>query len=310
MTAAGSADSEGRPDRPFFFIHVMKTGGTTFAFHLQRVFSRSESYPNPDLDRRHAFDVEPYVSIPKLRALPDERRREIRMYSGHFPFMATELLGVDPIRLTILRHPVERTLSMLRHFKRLGGGGLFKGGSSADTDPSGRPLTDNRFADLPIEAIYDDPFVFEVFVENHQTKLFSVTSRDNPETYASSLTQPQLLGRIAFGSPKAQGGTTPPLSVVHVDAERLQSAKTNLESVDVVGLHEFYGEFIEELRGRFGWWPDGFDSSRRANASDEGWEAPASLLRRIVADSPFDMEFYEFARQLVEARYGARPSER
>jgi len=44
-----------------------------------------------------------------------------------------------------------------------------------------------RYHEYPLEAIYDDPFVYRHFVENHQTKLFSVTAADHPKMLASAL---------------------------------------------------------------------------------------------------------------------------
>ena len=49
---------------------------------------------------------------------PPERRATIRGYMGHYPYVASQLLGEDPVTLTILRDPVERTISYLKHCKR------------------------------------------------------------------------------------------------------------------------------------------------------------------------------------------------
>ena len=54
-------------------------------------------------------------------------------------------------------------------------------------------------------------------------------------------------------------------------------AKANLATVDVVGLNSGYREFVDELRGRYGWWTGGLDAAERANVSSEPWEASASL---------------------------------
>lgn len=53
-----------------------------------------------------------------LAVLPDERRRRIRVYTGHFPYAAREILGGDIVTVTILRDPVKRTISLLRQFRR------------------------------------------------------------------------------------------------------------------------------------------------------------------------------------------------
>ena len=106
-------------ERPrFFFIHLMKTGGTSFVFQMLQNFEPDEVYPSA-LDRDSPTDVTPYASIPKMLALSPERRARIRVYAGHMPYVASELLGIDVIRLTLLRDPVDRTISMLKHVKRL-----------------------------------------------------------------------------------------------------------------------------------------------------------------------------------------------
>lgn len=40
------------------------------------------------------------------------------MFAGHFPFVAVDLLGGDLTTITVLRDPVERTISFLRQRKR------------------------------------------------------------------------------------------------------------------------------------------------------------------------------------------------
>ena len=39
------------------------------------------------------------------------------MIAGHFPLCTIELLDAEFTTLTVLRHPVERTLSYLRHHR-------------------------------------------------------------------------------------------------------------------------------------------------------------------------------------------------
>ena len=43
------------------------------------------------------------------------------------------------------------------------------------------------------------------------------------------------------------------------------TAKANLAKVSAIGFTDRYELFIEELRGRFGWWPTGVDLRARAN---------------------------------------------
>src|ERR1700722_10289365 len=111
----------------------MKTGGTSLVVHLQKEFRPHEVYPDAGLDRRDPDDVAPYAAVGDLVALSSSRRAEIRLYAGHFPFAARDLIGTDVRTLTLLREPVERTISVLKHFKRLR----------------------DRYRDLSLEAIYE-----------------------------------------------------------------------------------------------------------------------------------------------------------
>jgi hypothetical protein len=252
-------------ERPrFFFIHLMKTGGTSFVFQMLQNFERDEAYPSP-IDRNSPTDVTPYASIPKMLALSPERRARIRVYAGHLPYVASELLGEELIRLTLLRDPVERTVSMLKHVKRL----------------------NVRYAEHALDAIYDDPEIFRNFIENYQTRVFALTADERERAIAAA---------------SSAGATKPIERGTAINPRRFEQAKANLAKVDVIGLNEEYGAFLDEIHTRFGWWPDGLTQHARANVSSEGWSAAPELRRRIADDNAFDMEFYAYARELVTGR--------
>jgi hypothetical protein len=266
--------------RRFFFVHVMKTGGTSFVFHLLRNFAPVEVYPHEALDRANPSDVEPYASLPHLLALTPERRAQIRVFAGHFPYVASELIGVEPVTLTLLRDPVDRTISVLKHFKR-----LFA-----------------RYRELPLDEIYDDELVFRLFVENFQTKVFAIAAADRPQAFVSGLSYAEIFARLAEPRVTGAGPDARPLETITVDADRVVRAKVNLAAVNVVGLNEHYGDFVEELRRRFGWWSAGLDDRGRANVSVEPWPASAALRARVARDNAHDLELYEYAKELVADR--------
>jgi len=275
----------------FFFIHLMKTAGTSFAFQLRENFAPHEIYPSKESDARKDNDVAGYVSLRRLLDLTPERRAEVRIFTGHFPFVASELLDLDLRRLTLLRHPVDRTVSVLKHFKRL----------------------TPRVEGLSLEEIYDDPWVFGHFIENHQAMMFSVTADDKPEAFGSSMTYWGTLMRMqAVGSPDGdmqdEVARLKEIAVTHaprVDEERFARAKANLDRVDVIGFSERYGEFVDELRDRYGWWPTGLHVDKKVNRSPESWEVSDALRKRIEYDNAVDIEFYEYAQEVVARR--ARP---
>src|SRR5262245_57145951 len=99
----------------------MKTGGTTVFRYLRENFPLDQLYPYRKDDIRldgDDVDVEHHLRVPYLVQLPAERHARIRVYSGHFPFVVTEMLGGGLLTVTLLRDPVERTISLLRQVTR------------------------------------------------------------------------------------------------------------------------------------------------------------------------------------------------
>ncbi len=148
----------------FFFIHVMRTGGTTFEQQLRRGFPRAEVYPNPDVDFPDG-DIMHHLEVSYLLGLPAERLDAIRLFYGHFPYVVTEMLGRDLVTLTVLRDPVERTISLLRVMRR----------------------QREAWHELTLEQIYDDANMFPRLIHDHQTKVFSITREDRPQDYRDEI---------------------------------------------------------------------------------------------------------------------------
>jgi hypothetical protein len=141
-------------DKRFFFVHIQKTGGTSLFMRLSQVFTDAEVYPNgSDGD---LFSGTPQFSVPQLLERWNERGHEIRLVCGHFPLCTTELLGGGFTTLTVLRRPVARTLSYLRHFRAM--------------TPDAR--------DKSLEEIYEDKVRFRRLVHNHMVKMFALRSSE------------------------------------------------------------------------------------------------------------------------------------
>ena len=115
-SSSATEDPEGPPP-PVFFVHVMKSGGTTITRHLRETYELDQIYPSSALDLRHTdagLDLDHHLSLPYLQNLSAERRARIRVYIGHFPYVARDLLDPQLLAATVLREPVERTISLLR----------------------------------------------------------------------------------------------------------------------------------------------------------------------------------------------------
>jgi len=136
----------------FFVAHMQKTAGTALRDRLRATFPDDAIYPNATdgPDARVAV-----ISVRHLQERWDARGDDIQLLTGHFPVRVTELLGADFVTMTVLRHPVERTLSFLRHQAQ-----RRQRGAEPDT---------------PIEEIYADPFRFEAMIQNHMTRTLSLT---------------------------------------------------------------------------------------------------------------------------------------
>lgn len=142
--------SEVAPETPrFFFVHLQKTGGTALYQRLRHAFGPQAVYPTPEDqgDPTAVLAVDHLVerwwcSAPHLRAV-----------TGHFPLCAATRLGLRFITFTVLRDPVERTLSVLRR----------------------RRVADDRYRGWELERIYADPALTHV-ITNHMVKMLSMTS--------------------------------------------------------------------------------------------------------------------------------------
>jgi hypothetical protein len=144
----------------FFFLHVMKTAGSTFTEHLTRNFQSHEMYPQGD----GSSGAGAYFGLRRLAELTASERENIRLYRGHFPFEAAVAYGArGQVMITILREPVARVISLLSREQQV------------------------RQPDRSFEEIYADPLYFERFAHNHMTKVFAMRLDDAPLAYFSPI---------------------------------------------------------------------------------------------------------------------------
>ena len=146
------------PDQRFFVAHMQKTAGTALRDRLRATFPDEQIYPNATdgPDARVAV-----ISVSHLLERWQARGDEIRLLTGHFPVRVRELLGVELVTMTVIRHPVERTLSFLRHQAA-----RRQRGATEDT---------------PLVEIYEDPFRFEAMIQNHMVRTLSLTPEEMAE---------------------------------------------------------------------------------------------------------------------------------
>jgi hypothetical protein len=110
-----TASASNQPHR-YFFVHIMRTGGGALRRRLINHFGDAAVYPTKGLDGTDPTKL--YLSIDYLRERLEARGDQIRVITGHFPLRAAELIDGRLTTLTLLREPVERTLSRLRRIAR------------------------------------------------------------------------------------------------------------------------------------------------------------------------------------------------
>ena len=91
------------------FIHLPKTGGTTLRLIIGRNYHPRLTY---------TIDGAP-GSVEAFINLPPERRREFVVLQGHIPFGLHEHLGGEARYVTMLRHPVERVVSLYYYVRKI-----------------------------------------------------------------------------------------------------------------------------------------------------------------------------------------------
>ena len=127
----------------------MRTGGTSLRRMLWGAYDQADIYPSQvDLDANRGNYPEIVGAVEELRS----RATPPRLVQGHLPYVIRDLLPSGTRIVTVLRDPVERSISVLRFSKR----------------------RKARFADMSLEEILSVDSLREAMITNYQTKVFSI----------------------------------------------------------------------------------------------------------------------------------------
>ncbi len=145
----------------YFFVHVQKTAGTALFKRLRHAFGVEAVYPLPAEQGR----PEVVLGVDHLRARLGELGPSIRVVTGHFPLATVDVLGEPFATFTVLRDPVERVLSFLRHQR--------------EVEP--------RFADMDLDRIYADPIATGPLVADHMVRMLALRAEEMDQGALTSI---------------------------------------------------------------------------------------------------------------------------
>jgi hypothetical protein len=248
--------TEQQPQR-YFFLHIMKTAGTALRRKLINHFGEAAVYPTKRLDGTDPVTL--YMSVDHLRERLAARGDQIRVITGHFPLRTVDEIDGRYTTLTLLRNPIERTLSYLRQAREDRNDRFLE-----------RRTRASQHAGRPLEAVYDD-----------LSGAASNNAANNNMTRMLSLTPAEIWASI--------------LSRVDLNRDHLERAKEALAGIDAVGLQERFEDFSDLLAARFGW---RLGEPEVVNPTAPV-DVPETLRTRIAEDNALDVELYEFARELL-----------
>lgn len=260
------AQTVARKTPPVYFLHIMRTGGTALSTGLRDLLGHRRCLTDIFMD--HLVALPPYVF------------EHASLVAGHLSYEAVEVLPPGFAVVTVLRDPVERTLS---HYAKV------------RQDPE--VLAENP--GLSLEEFVASPR-WRTLVENYQARhLVHRAGLAGAWREFSPQDRYQALGPLfppVHSLPLQSVFDSTPLSV---PPDRLESAAlARLDEIEFVGV-------TEELDGAFAkvaaaWGVDDPPRLPRLHAFDSRARAgdlPPSVVETIVEANQVDMALYEAARK-------------
>lgn len=240
----------------FLFLHIAKTAGTSFTAVLERPF--------PPWRVNRAYEM------PAITAEPPERFARYRLVRGHFVYSLVEQFAHAPHVIVMLRDPLARALSHLRHMQR---------------EPNFWLHAHLAIQEMTLEELLDDDRVVQI-IRDYQTRIMG-------HEYDLSITSLQTMDE----APAA-------------DTAMLRRAMERLEACEFVGLTERFEESVGLLCATFKWrlrtvipylnvTPNGWDPH----------QVTAAVRARLAELTAYDDKLYVYAQNLFEERLAALSAE-
>jgi hypothetical protein len=248
-----------------FFLHIPKTGGTTLGHVLFDHF-----------DRRR---IAPFI----VAQHPQNwiTNSDISFIRAHMPYgMMCQLLGTDPITITMLRDPVERFLSQFAHRQRNAARN-----SQRLLHQEARRNKLRAVAAGRVRQAIEDPQRIWDFVDPNSQSFFLGTDIDLEEV-------------------RSRRSRWKDLRRERARPEDLDVARTRLGQLGWIGLTDRYQDSLFLLGYTFGWRPEPnrrhFNAGANRQYRDDVGDTVVERIRQIEAP---DIALYADAERIFAARY-------
>lgn len=258
--------------RPLVFLHTMKTAGSSLKTALA-------GWWDPRICLLDAF-------LDELVLLPPQVLATAGFVTGHLPFEALTLFPVRPRTVTVLRDPVERTVSHYLHVRR-----------SPEVAASNPGFSLAEFLAAPQFAAAAGNYQARYLA--HEIGLATAWREWSPEARFAALGPPYP---SALPLPLQSLFDATPLSVDDDALARL--ALTHLGEVDHVGIVDDLEALVGELAAALHRPLVAVPRDNVRPRSDRRVDLPAGLLRRIDEATQIDRLLYEEARRRARRRAG------
>lgn len=253
-SSEAARDTDGKA---LVFLHVPKTAGSTLKSIIQR------QYP-PE----RTVVIEPLDMLKKYTAFqtqPDEARRRLACVIGHVPYGIDRWLPQGARYITMLRDPVEWTISFHSFIRRM---------PFFDQDPDFAVFRGVRKLDL--DGFVD--FLIQTNMSNMQTRALS-----------GVIDLLNILPPYAPLGPEALGTAKGKLS----------------RNFECIGVVERFDESLLIMKRKLGWGRVYYRRLNVTEGRRQRTEVPPSTMARLVECNRYDTELYQEACRLLSAEIEA-----
>ncbi len=103
--------------RPIFFLHMPKTAGTSLRLALEARYRPHEILPDQNMIERQGGAYPRDIIVANSLKLQGQ---SVKLVRGHYHISLAAFM-TDPLTMTVLREPVARSISNIKHHGRAGG---------------------------------------------------------------------------------------------------------------------------------------------------------------------------------------------